>query len=254
MIKQGKKAALVLLASLFMMQTAVAKVTVFAAASMTNALQQVAEDYKKQHPQQEIEFSFASSSVLAKQIDQGAPADIFLSANVKWMDFLTEKKALVENSKVILVKNGLVMIAPKASQVAKIDLTNAQWQQHLAGSYLAVGDPAHVPAGIYAKAALTNLGQWDAVENKLARANNVRAALALVEQGESPLGIVYSTDAQASQKVKVVATFPQNSYKAIEYPLAIVKDQDNQEVRAFYDYLKSAPAKKVLMEYGFITE
>ncbi|MGQ0286216.1 molybdate ABC transporter substrate-binding protein [Pasteurellaceae bacterium 22721_9_1] len=253
-MRKHKKAALILMASLFMAQGAMAKVVVFAAASMTNALQQVADEYKKQKPKEEIEFSFASSSVLAKQIEQGAPADIFLSADLKWMNYLSEKQAIDEGSKAVLVNNRLVMIAPKDSKVSEVDLTKDKWQKHLDNTYLAVGDPDHVPAGIYAKTALTNLGQWANVENKLARANNVRAALALVEQGESPLGIVYSTDAKASQKVKVVAMFPEGSHPPVQYPVAIVKDHKNAEVQGFLDYLKSKEAKDIFVQYGFLAK
>ncbi|MCW9709579.1 molybdate ABC transporter substrate-binding protein [Avibacterium sp. 21-586] len=228
-----------------------AKLTVFAAASMTNVLEQVKMSYLKFHPKEEIDFSFASSSVLARQISQGAPADLFISANQKWMDFLAEKNTIDPKSRVNLVQNTLVMIAPKNSPLEKIDVQNTQWQIALKDSYLAVGDPAHVPAGKYAQEALTSLNQWQAVENKLARANNVRAALALVEQGESPLGIVYGTDAVVSQKVKVVAIFPANSHAAIEYPAAIVAGHRNQESKTFLDYLQSEEAKQIFTQAGF---
>ncbi|MCW9698356.1 molybdate ABC transporter substrate-binding protein [Avibacterium sp. 20-129] len=231
-----------------------AKLTIFAAASMTNVLEEVKTQYLATHPKEEIDFSFASSSVLARQISQGAPADIFISANQKWMDFLAEKNVIEPKSRVNLVQNSLVMIAPKNSRLAQIDVQNAQWQGELKGSYLAVGDPAHVPAGKYAQEALTSLNQWQAVENKLARANNVRAALALVEQGEAPLGIVYGTDAEASQKVKVVAVFPENSHAAIEYPAAIVVGHSNQERVDFLAYLQSEEAKKIFLKAGFVVK
>ncbi len=228
-----------------------AKLTVFAAASMTNVLEQVKASYLKLHPKEEIDFSFASSSVLARQISQGAPADIFISANQKWMDFLAEQNAIEPKTRVNLVQNTLVMIAPKNSKIESVKLENPQWQANLKESYLAVGDPAHVPAGKYAQQALTSLNQWQAVEEKLARANNVRAALALVEQGEAPLGIVYGTDAVASQKVKVVAIFPANSHAPIEYPAAIVAGHHNQESQTFLDYLTSDEAKQIFIQAGF---
>ncbi len=228
-----------------------AKITVFAAASMTNALEDVKAAYLKANPNEEIDFSFASSSVLARQITEGAPADVFISADQKWMDFLAEKNAIVSDSRFDLVGNKLVMIAPEKSQVEHVDLTDDKWQAVLKDSYLAVGDPAHVPAGKYAKAAFTHLNQWNALEDKLARANNVRAALALVEQGESPLGVVYATDAAASKKVKVVAVFPNGSHPPVEYPAAIVAGHDNQESRNFLNYLKSEPAKKIFEQFGF---
>ncbi|QIM68665.1 molybdate ABC transporter substrate-binding protein [Basfia succiniciproducens] len=228
-----------------------AKVTVFAAASMTNALEEVASDYKKVNPNEDIVFSFASSSVLARQITEGAPADIFISADQKWMDFLAEKDEIVKDSRVDLVGNKLVMIAPKTSKIEKVDLTNDKWQTALDKTYLSVGDPDHVPAGIYAKTAFTYLNQWAALENKLARAKNVRDALRLVEQGESPLGVVYATDAAISQKVKVVAIFPAESHPPVEYPAVIVKNKDNQESKAFFNYLKSDKAKTVFEKFGF---
>ncbi len=246
-----KKIAFIIGTSLAVSQLAEAKVTVFAAASMTNALQQVAEDYKKVKPSEEIVFSFASSSVLARQITEGAPADIFVSADQKWMNFVAEKKAIVDASRFVLVGNELVMIAPKDSKIDKVDLATKQWQNSLNGTFLAVGDPDHVPAGIYAKVAFSHFGQWAELENKLARTENVRAALALVERGEAPLGVVYATDAAASKKVKVVATFPAESHPPVEYPVAIVKERDNQDTQAFLQYLKSEEAKKVFIEQGF---
>ncbi|EIJ68807.1 molybdate ABC transporter substrate-binding protein [Pasteurella bettyae] len=231
-----------------------AKVTVFAAASMTNALQEVATEYKKVKPTEDVVFSFASSSVLARQITEGAPADMFISADQKWMDFLAEKNAIVPETRVDLVGNKLVMIAPKDSKTDKVDLTNDKWQTALNNTYLSVGDPEHVPAGIYAKTAFTYLKQWDALENKLARAKNVRDALRLVEQGESPLGVVYATDAAISEKVKVVATFPAESHPPVEYPMALIKEHDNQDTRAFLDYLKSDTAKAVFKKFGFSTK
>lgn len=228
-----------------------AKVTVFAAASMTNALEEVAAQYKKVNPNEEIIFSFASSSVLARQISEGAPADLFVSADQKWMNFLAEKQAIEPETRSDLVGNKLVMIAPKNSKIEVVDLSNNKWQSQLAGTFLAVGDPDHVPAGIYAKAAFSYLKQWDTLEKKLARADNVRKALLLVEKAESPLGVVYATDAAAGKNVKVVATFPEQSHPAIEYPVAIVKDHDNQATKAFLSYLKSDSAKAVYEKFGF---
>ncbi|ABR74913.1 molybdate ABC transporter substrate-binding protein [Actinobacillus succinogenes] len=252
---KGKLKNLTLLigCSLFVM-SAEAKVTVFAAASMTNALQEVADGYKKANPQEEIVFSFASSSVLARQINEGAPADIFVSADQKWMDFLVQKQAIEPQTRTNLVANRLVMIAPADSKLTTVNLTDKQWQQALKDSYLAVGDPDHVPAGLYAKAAFTYLNQWDDVNKKLARADNVRKALLLVEKGESPLGVVYATDAAASQKVKIVATFPAQSHPPVEYPTAMVKGHDNAESRAFFQYMTSPESKAVWEKYGFKAE
>lgn len=231
--------------------SAQAKVTVFAAASMTNALNQIAQDYKKGKPEQEIVFSFASSSTLAKQIEQGAPADIFVSANKKWMTHLSDNGLTIKDSEQVLAGNELVLIAPQASQLKDVDVAKGEWIAELKENFLSVGDPDHVPAGQYAKEALTNLKLWDKVEAKLARGKDVRAALALVERAEAPLGIVYSTDGKVSEGVKIVGVFPVGTYKAVEYPVALLKDRDNAESRAFLNYLNSAEAKKVLASYGF---
>lgn len=231
--------------------SAQAKITVFAAASMTNALNEIAQDYKKMKAEQEIIFSFASSSTLAKQIEQGAPADIFISANTKWLKHLSEKGLTIKATEKVLAGNELVLIAPEKSSLKDINVAKGEWTAELKDSFLSVGDPDHVPAGQYAKEALTNLKLWDKVESKLARGKDVRAALALVEREEAPLGIVYSTDGKVSKNVKIVGVFPAGSYKAVEYPVAILKDRDNAEIRAFFDYLDSAQAKNVLVNYGF---
>nr|WP_132023201.1 molybdate ABC transporter substrate-binding protein [Bisgaardia hudsonensis] len=228
-----------------------AKITVFAAASMTNALEEVKTQYLQINPKAEIDLSFASSSTLARQISQGAPANIFISANQKWTDFLEKKEAIVKESRVNLVGNRLVMIAPKESNIMSVDLASSKWQSTLDNSYLAVGDPDHVPAGKYAKSAFIFLKQWDNLEAKLARANNVRGALALVEQGESPLGVVYATDAQASKKVKVVAIFPEDSHSPIVYPVTLIKGQDTEESKVFLSYLTSPESKKIFEKFGF---
>lgn len=243
--------AIALLFIPILLQSAVAKVTVFAAASMSNVLQQIADQYKQENPQAEIVFSFAASSTLAKQIENGSEADIFVSADLKWMAYLAEKKQIEEKTQTLLAGNQLVMIAPQDSQIEKIELANHQWHKLLDNNYLALGDPNHVPAGVYAKTAFESLGQWEAIQTKVAAANNVRGALLLVERQEAPLGVVYSTDAKASQKVKVVATFPENLHSPVEYPMAIVREHRREEVQQFFDYLGSEKAKKQLVDYGF---
>nr|WP_328805319.1 molybdate ABC transporter substrate-binding protein [Spirabiliibacterium falconis] len=227
------------------------KLTVFAAASMTNVLQEIATQFKDEHKDTEVVFSFASSSVVARQINEGAPADIFISANQKWMNFLEENNKIVNDSRRTIAGNTLVLIAPKTAGDVKFDPAKPEWVAYLGDRYLAVGDPDHVPAGNYAKTALTNLELWGQVENKLARAANVRAALALVERGESPLGIVYATDAAESNKVQVVGTFPQSAYNAIEYPAAIVKEHDSKTAQDFMTFLGSDKGKATLAKYGF---
>lgn len=226
--------------------SATQKITVFAAASLTNAMQDIATSYKDA----EIVFSFASSSVLAKQIEQGAPADIFMSADQKWMNYLIEHK--VATDKQNLLKNGLVLIAPKQSKLEKVEINaNTDWQAILPkGERLAVGDPDHVPAGLYAKESLTNLGVFDKLLPQMAPASNVRDALMLVERNEAALGIVYSTDAKVSDKVKIIGSFPAETFTPIEYPITLLKP----EAKEFYQYLRSETAKKIFQKYGFITE
>lgn len=226
--------------------SATQKITVFAAASLTNAMQDIATSYKDA----EIVFSFASSSVLAKQIEQGAPADIFMSADQKWMNYLIEHK--VATDKQNLLKNGLVLIAPKQSKLETVEINaNTDWQAILPkGERLAVGDPDHVPAGLYAKESLTNLGVFDKLLPQMAPASNVRDALMLVERNEAALGIVYSTDAKVSDKVKIIGSFPAETFTPIEYPITLLKP----EAKEFYQYLSSETAKKIFQKYGFITE
>ena len=251
MKKLTKISTALLIAGLGFSFAASAKVTVFAAASMTDALQQVAKDYAKQNPKNEVVFSFASSSTLAKQIEEGAPADIFVSASNKWMKYLSEKDLTVKETEKVLVGNDLVLIAPVKSAVNSVDIAKGEWINALKDSYLSVGDPAHVPAGQYAEEALTKLNLWDKVQDRLARAKDVRGALALVERAEAPYGIVYSTDTKISQQVKTVAVFPADSHKPVVYPVSILKDHDNMDSRDFLKYLESDAAKKVLVGYGF---
>ncbi|WP_432322011.1 molybdate ABC transporter substrate-binding protein [Yersinia enterocolitica] len=230
-----------------------ADMTVFAAASLTNALQDIAAQYKKEK-QVDVVASYASSSTLARQIEQGAPADLFISADQQWMDYAIDKQQMVANTRYILLGNELVLIAPKGSKITKVEIDKkTDWKKLLEGGRLAVGDPDHVPAGIYAKESLENLGAWATLAPEMARANNVRSAMALVERAEAPLGIVYGSDAIASDKVKVVGVFPEASHKPVEYPMAIVKGHENPTVTAFYDYLKSPAAAVIFEKYGFTT-
>ncbi|MBC8951883.1 molybdate ABC transporter substrate-binding protein [Xenorhabdus sp. PB62.4] len=227
------------------------KVTVFAAASLTNALDDIAAQYKKEK-QRDIVASYASSSTLARQIEQGAPADIFISADQQWMNYVSDKQLIVENTRHTLLGNRLVLIAPKESKLEKIDINKeTKWKSLLAGGRLAVGDPDHVPVGIYAKESLQYLKAWNMVNPLMARTNNVRSGMALVERAEAPLGIVYGSDAVASKKVKVVGVFPPESHKPVEYPIVIIKGHEKQAVRDFYDYLKTPEAAEIFKRYGF---
>lgn len=227
-------------------------VTVFAAASLTNALQEIVSQYEKNKDEIKIVASYASSSTLARQIEQGAPADLFISADQQWMDYAAQKNSVENDTRYTLLGNELVLIAPADTQAKAVTIDkNTDWKSLLKGQRIATGDPDHVPAGIYAKEALQNLGAWDTLSPVMARANNVRAALALVERNETPYGIVYGSDAVASQKVTVVGHFPENSHKPVEYPMAIVKDHRHPAVSAFYDYLKGQEAAVIFKKYGF---
>lgn len=230
--------------------TAAEKTTIFAAASTTNAITDIAKIFEEKK-KCKITHSFASSSTLAKQIDKGAPADVYLSANPKWMNFLAEKKMIEPNTRFDLLGNRIVLIAPKASSIKikiapKFDLVGV-----LGDGKLAMGDPAHVPAGIYGKQALQGLGVWKAVEPKVARAKDVRAALALVERGEAPLGVVYATDAAISKKIKVIGVFPESSHPPIVYPVALVRGRATPTAKAFLEFLRSPDAEAVFKKYGF---
>ncbi|MDA5543770.1 MULTISPECIES: molybdate ABC transporter substrate-binding protein [Yersinia] len=251
--KVNKWVASAALLAAFSSSAMAADMTVFAAASLTNALQDIAAQYKKEK-QVDVVASYASSSTLARQIEQGAPADLFISADQQWMDYVIDKQQMVANTRYTLLGNELVLIAPKDSKIDKVEIDKkTDWKKLLEGGRLAVGDPDHVPAGIYAKESLENLGAWSTLAPEMARANNVRSAMALVERAEAPLGIVYGSDAIASDKVKVVGVFPAASHKPVEYPMAIVKGHENPTVTAFYDYLKSPVAAVIFEKYGFTT-
>ena len=225
------------------------QVTVFAAASTTDAVQAVLTAFRKAHPRTDVRASFAASSTLAKQIARGAPADLYISANVAWMDYLADRGAIDPASRVDLLGNRLVLVASPMSPVSG-DL--AKLPEALGERRLAIGDPAHVPAGIYAKQALQALGLWEKVADRAAFAADVRAALALVGRGEAAAGIVYATDARISDRVKRVATLPADSHPPIHYPLARVDGADRPEVRRLYDFLRSNEAQAIFRDHGFM--
>lgn len=226
-------------------------VIVFAAASTTNAMTDIIDVYTEHHPRK-IVTSFASSSTLAKQIDNGAPAHIYLSANIKWMDYLEHKHLIAPGSRIDLLGNRIVLIAPHDSAVQKIEIKPGfPLGKVLGDGRLTMGDPDHVPAGIYGKQAFQSLGVWDQVKAKLAPMKDVRAALALVERGEVPLGQIYATDAAISKKVRVVGTFPTDSHAPIVYPLAVIAGQGNPDVDRFMDFLRSPQSADIFKRYGF---
>jgi molybdate transport system substrate-binding protein len=222
--------------------------TVFAAASLKNALDDIDNAWKEQGGQG-VQASYASSSTLAKQIEQGAPADVFLSADAQWMDYVM-KRGLVATPHDLL-GNRLALIAGSGTEI-KVDIRPGfDLAGPLGNGRLAVGDPSNVPAGIYAKEALQHLGAWQAVEMHLAPAADVRAALTLVSRGEAPLGIVYETDAKVDPKVRIVALFPESSHTPIHYPVAVVKASTNPDAAKFAAFLDSAAARQIFQRYGF---
>src|SRR3984885_3598544 len=223
---------------------------VFAAASMKNALDDVNAAYTAKTGVK-ISASYAASSALAKQIEQGAPADIFLSADTVWMDYATAKKTINESTRVNLLGNSIVLIAPKDSKIDNVTIGQGFDLAKLAGDgKIATGDVKAVPVGKYAKAALEKLGAWQAAEPKFAMAESVRAALTLVARGEAALGIVYSTDAKVEPEVKIVGTFPADSHPAIVYPVAATTAA-KPEAADYLAFLRSTAAKTILEKYGF---
>ena len=224
--------------------------TVFAAASLKNALDDVAAAWAasgKAAPR----VSLAASNTLAKQIEQGAPADVFFSADLDWMDDLAGKGLIREGTRVSLLANAIVVVAPKDSTATlamgpKLDLAGP-----LGSGRLAMGNFDAVPAGKYGKAALERLGAWDGVKDRIAQAESVRAALLLVSRGEAPLGIVYATDAAADPNVRVLATFPADSHPPIVYPVALTKDAAHPDAAAFLAYLRGPATRAAFEKQGF---
>lgn len=226
------------------------KITVFAAASMKNALDNLDAAYTKETGTQ-ITVSYAASGPLAKQLENGAPADVFISADKNWMDYVADKKLIKADSRVDLLGNKLVLVAAK-DKAKPVEIKQGLDLAALLGDgRLAIGQPESVPAGKYGKAALEKLGLWSSVEKKVAGAESVRAALALVSRGEAPYGIVYQTDVSADPGVAVVGTFPEDSHPPIVYPIAITASSSNPDVQAYVDYLKSAKAVPFFEYEGF---
>jgi molybdate transport system substrate-binding protein len=222
---------------------------VFAAASLSDALDEVDRAFTTRTGVR-VNASYAASSVLAKQIEAGAPADAFFSADLAWVDYLDERGLLKRGSRRDVLGNALVLIAPadsplRLSITPGFDLTAA-----LGEGRLATADPDSVPAGKYARAALKQLGVWQRVSDRLVRGENVRAALAYVARGEAPLGIVYQTDAQAEKRVRVVGVFPENSHPPITYPVALTV-RSRPEAARFADFLASETARQIFTRYGF---
>jgi molybdate transport system substrate-binding protein len=225
-------------------------ITVFAAASMKNALDDINAAFLKATGTKMV-ASYAASSALAKQLEQGAPADIFASADLEWMDYSAGKKTIKDDTRVNLLGNKLVLIAPKDSRIDKVDIgPNFDLATLIGDGRIATGEVNSVPVGKYAKGALEKLGIWASVEKKFAMADNVRAALALTARGEAVLGIVYETDAKVEPGVKIVGTFPADSHPAIVYPVAATATA-KPEAAAYLAFLRSGAAKAVFETYGF---
>ncbi|MDR6817841.1 molybdate transport system substrate-binding protein [Neorhizobium sp. 2083] len=243
-------AAFVALASFAAPAAAQEKVTVFAAASMKNALDNANKAWAVQGGK-DVTVSYAASSALAKQIESGAPADIFISADLDWMKYVSDKKLVKEDTKFNWLGNRIVLVAAKDAAKPVDIKPGFDLAGLLKGGRLAMGEPNSVPAGKYGKAALEKLGAWSAVEKSVASAESVRAALALVSRGEAPYGIVYQTDAAADPGVAIVGTFPADTHPPIVYPIAILSESKSKDAAAYLDYLKSAKAAPFFEKEGF---
>ena len=228
---------------------AATNIKVYAASSMTNAVDEIVQKFEDKFDVA-VTPVYGGSSSIARQILNGAPADVFISANTKWMDYLVDEGVITSDNVTNLVGNSLVLIAPKASNSDSFNFNDANaWQTALSDGRLALGNPTSVPVGMYAKESLSTLGVWKDIEHKVAPAKNVRLALALVERGEAPLGVVYKTDALLTDKVKIVSEFASDTHSAIVYPAAVVNDSTESE--QFFRYLSTNDAKNVFIKYGF---
>ena len=224
--------------------------TVFAAASMKNALDDANAAFTRASGVK-VTASYAASSALARQLESGAPAHVFISADLKWMDYAAEKRLIKADSRFNLLGNRLVLIASKDSKLGNINIEQGFDIAALAGNgRIAVADVKAVPAGLYAKAALEKLGAWATAEPKLAMAENVRATLAFVARGETPIGIVYETDARVEPNVKIIGTFPDGSYPPVVYPVAATTNAKADAAR-YLAFLRGNEAKAIFEKYGF---
>src|SRR5215475_11094379 len=225
-------------------------VLVFAAASLKNALDDAAGQWQRE-TRKKVSISYAASNTLIKQIEQGAPADIFISADLDWMDYGQQKNLIKPESRGNLLGNRIVLVAPKDTAISVNIQPGIDLAALLKGGRLAMGNVDAVPAGKYGKAALEKLGAWDGVKDKIAQAENVRAALLLVARGEAPFGIVYQTDTASDPTVKIVGTFPENTHPPIIYPIALTKESTNPDAQAFINYLRSPAARAAFERQGF---
>lgn len=227
------------------------QINVFAASSLKESMDAITAEWTKKSGQKVV-VSYAASSALAKQIVQGAPADVFVSADGEWMDYLQQRNKIATKTRFNLVGNRLVLIVPANSKLSSISLNKPDALLKVLGDgRLAVAETGSVPAGRYAKQSLIGMKAWDSVSARLAQGENVRAAMAFVARGESPLGIVYATDAGAEPKVRVIATFADNSHDAIVYPAAAVATANPDSAKAFLKFMQGSQAKTIFKRAGF---
>jgi molybdate transport system substrate-binding protein len=234
----------------FCAETQAASITVFGAVSLTNAMQDLGDAFTKTTAV-DVKFSFAASSALAHQIENGARADVFFSADVEWMDYLQARNLIQPATRRDVVGNRLVLIAPLGSAIALKISPNFPLAAAIGNGRLATGDPDSVPVGRYAQAALTSLGVWNAVSSRLIRADSVRSALAFVDRGEAPLGIVYETDARIDKNVRVIDMFPAASHPPIVYPAALTASAQ-PAAEKFLSFIRSPSGDAVFEAYGFL--
>jgi molybdate transport system substrate-binding protein len=248
LIRSGLIAALLLAAGA---AQAAETTTVFAAASLKNALDDAGKAFTVQSGIA-VRSSYAASSALARQIESGAPADLFASADLEWMDYLAKKNLIRPDTRVNLLNNRLVVVALKDAKETTIAFTPEGFAQALGpDGRLATGEVNSVPIGKYAKIAFEKLGLWAGIQPRLAQADNVRAALALVSRGEAPLGVVYESDAKSDPSVKVVGVFPADSHPPVVYPFAVTADAKGDGAKRFLNFLRSAAAKPFFEAQGF---
>lgn len=225
--------------------------TIFAAASLKNALDEIDVRFQARERAKSA-ISYAASSALAKQVESGAPADIFISADQDWMDYLEKRNLVRAGSRMNLLRNELVLVAPADSKASFTIGLGFPLAQLLGNGRLAMGDPDHVPAGRYGRAALESLGVWGTVADRIARAENVRAALLFVSRGEAPFGIVYRTDAAADRNVRMAGAFPANSHAPIIYPAALLAAGRSPLAEKYFAFLKSPEASGIFSKHGFV--
>jgi len=252
-LQPWRVAALLIALSFIVLPAAADDVLIFAAASTAPALEENIQRYGETSTDR-VRASYASSGALARQLDNGAPASLYLSANTKWLDWVEKKNLLAPKTRMDLLQNRLVLVEPNGAAIRPVHRDLLGWLSQVRGNRrLAIADPAHAPAGEYAKIALTSLGLWQSLSGRTVRARDVRAALLLVERQEASFGIIYRTDAQSSHAVRILAAFPEDSHPPILYGLAIIRNMDKGATRRFYDFLKSPRGQIIFRRYGFLT-